>query len=203
MRRNVSRVSRDDRVIDTRFSRADGGGDAVVAMTDRLLHIAEVVSTKGDSQRLKDRDFGKVPTDDAHCVGPGREGSILNWWQAIERLSAGSTVLAGAQIGVNRSNGLPDSDFNVQPFVRSVACVEVFQRTCPRAYIAADAESRHRLRNDGAARPAPDGESRGNGGGGESKRPCKREGRYSSRCKEPGATTGQRSKHDVCRHNCA
>jgi len=42
-------------------------GDAVVAaaMIDRLVHHAEVVSMKGDSYRLKDRDLGRVPTDDA------------------------------------------------------------------------------------------------------------------------------------------
>ena len=42
-------------------------GDATVAaaMIDRLVHHAEVVSMKGDSYRLKDRDFGRVPTDDA------------------------------------------------------------------------------------------------------------------------------------------
>jgi hypothetical protein len=41
-------------------------GDAVVAaaMIDRLVHHAEVVSMKGDSYRLKDRDLGRVPTDD-------------------------------------------------------------------------------------------------------------------------------------------
>ena len=40
-------------------------GDAVVAaaMIDRLVHHAEVVSLKGDSYRLKDRDLGRVPTD--------------------------------------------------------------------------------------------------------------------------------------------
>lgn len=42
-------------------------GDATVAaaMIDRLVHHAEVVSMKGDSYRLKDRDLGRVPTDDA------------------------------------------------------------------------------------------------------------------------------------------
>jgi len=42
-------------------------GDPVVAaaMIDRLVHHAEVVSLKGDSYRLKDRDLGRVPTDDA------------------------------------------------------------------------------------------------------------------------------------------
>jgi DNA replication protein DnaC len=42
-------------------------GDAVVAaaMIDRLVHHAEVVSMKGDSYRLKDRDLGRTPTDDA------------------------------------------------------------------------------------------------------------------------------------------
>ena len=41
-------------------------GDAVVAaaMIDRLVHHAEVVSLKGDSYRLKDRDLGRVPNDD-------------------------------------------------------------------------------------------------------------------------------------------
>ncbi|MEV5831964.1 IS21-like element helper ATPase IstB [Nocardia sp. NPDC052112] len=38
-------------------------GDDVVAaaMIDRLVHHAEVVSMKGDSYRLKDRDLGRVP----------------------------------------------------------------------------------------------------------------------------------------------
>jgi len=42
-------------------------GDATVAaaMIDRLVHHAEVVSLKGDSYRLKDRDLGRVPNDDA------------------------------------------------------------------------------------------------------------------------------------------
>jgi len=42
-------------------------GDAIVAaaMIDRLVHHAEVVSLKGDSYRLKDRDLGRVPSDDA------------------------------------------------------------------------------------------------------------------------------------------
>jgi len=45
-------------------------GDDVVAaaMIDRLVHHAEVISMKGDSYRLKDRDLGRVPpatnTDD-------------------------------------------------------------------------------------------------------------------------------------------
>ena len=30
-------------------------------MIDRLVHHAEVVALKGDSYRLKDRDFGRVP----------------------------------------------------------------------------------------------------------------------------------------------
>ena len=38
-------------------------GDDVVAaaMIDRLIHHAEVISLKGDSYRLKDRDLGRVP----------------------------------------------------------------------------------------------------------------------------------------------
>ena len=41
-------------------------GDATVAaaMIDRLVHHAEVVSLKGDSYRLKDRDLGKGAHDD-------------------------------------------------------------------------------------------------------------------------------------------
>jgi len=42
-------------------------GDATVAaaMIDRLVHHAEVISLKGDSYRLKDRDLGRVPTEEA------------------------------------------------------------------------------------------------------------------------------------------
>ncbi len=42
-------------------------GDASVAgaMIDRLVHHATVVNLKGDSYRLKNRDLGRVPTDDA------------------------------------------------------------------------------------------------------------------------------------------
>ena len=38
-------------------------GDAAVAaaMIDRLVHHAEVISLKGDSYRLKDRDLGRIP----------------------------------------------------------------------------------------------------------------------------------------------
>ncbi len=40
-------------------------GDPVVAaaMIDQLIYHAEVVSLKGDSYRLKDRDLRSVPTD--------------------------------------------------------------------------------------------------------------------------------------------
>lgn len=40
-------------------------GDPVVAaaMIDRLVHHAEVISLKGDSYRLKDRDLGRIPND--------------------------------------------------------------------------------------------------------------------------------------------
>jgi DNA replication protein DnaC len=42
-------------------------GDDVVAaaMIDRLVHHAEVISLKGDSYRLKDRDLGRVPHQSA------------------------------------------------------------------------------------------------------------------------------------------
>ena len=41
-------------------------GDPIVAaaMIDRLVHHAEVISLKGDSYRLKDRDVGRIPTDE-------------------------------------------------------------------------------------------------------------------------------------------
>jgi hypothetical protein len=32
-------------------------------MIDRLAHHAEVIALKGDRYRLKDRDLGRVPTD--------------------------------------------------------------------------------------------------------------------------------------------
>jgi DNA replication protein DnaC len=40
-------------------------GDPIVAaaMIDRLVHHADVVNLKGDSYRLKDRDLGRIPTD--------------------------------------------------------------------------------------------------------------------------------------------
>jgi DNA replication protein DnaC len=34
-------------------------------MIDRLVHHAEVLSLKGDSYRLRNRDLGRVPADDA------------------------------------------------------------------------------------------------------------------------------------------
>ena len=33
-------------------------------MIDRLVHHAEVVSLRGDSYRLKDRDLGRVPAEE-------------------------------------------------------------------------------------------------------------------------------------------
>jgi DNA replication protein DnaC len=41
-------------------------GDPVVAaaMIDRLVHHAEVVNLKGDSYRLKDRDMGRMTTNE-------------------------------------------------------------------------------------------------------------------------------------------
>lgn len=41
-------------------------GDPIVAaaMIDRLVHHAEVISLKGDSYRLKDRDLGRIPGDE-------------------------------------------------------------------------------------------------------------------------------------------
>jgi len=46
-------------------------GDAVVAaaMVDRLVHHAEVISLRGDSYRLKDRDLGRMVRPTAERVG--------------------------------------------------------------------------------------------------------------------------------------
>jgi DNA replication protein DnaC len=46
-------------------------GDPVVAaaMVDRLVHHAEVISLRGDSYRLKDRDIGRVVRPAAERVG--------------------------------------------------------------------------------------------------------------------------------------
>ena len=48
------------------FGRCGGtfGDDTVAAVTiDRLVHHAEVISLKGASYRLNDRDLGRPPTD--------------------------------------------------------------------------------------------------------------------------------------------
>ena len=52
-------------------------------MIDRLVHHAEVVSMKGDSYRLKDRDLGRVPTDDDCLTVDPAGGSIFNRWQGV------------------------------------------------------------------------------------------------------------------------
>jgi DNA replication protein DnaC len=46
-------------------------GDAVVAtaMVDRLVHRAEVISLRGDSYRLTDRDLGRTVRPTAERVG--------------------------------------------------------------------------------------------------------------------------------------
>jgi DNA replication protein DnaC len=55
-------------------------GDAIVAaMIDRLVHHAEVISLKGDSYRLEDRDLGRVPTDDG-TEDPRRQGVNFQPW---------------------------------------------------------------------------------------------------------------------------
>jgi DNA replication protein DnaC len=42
-----------------------GDDAAAVAMVDRLIHHAELISLKGDSYRLKDRDLGPPPSHQA------------------------------------------------------------------------------------------------------------------------------------------
>ena len=59
-------VGTDDRAGSARLAAAldvpVAGYDVVAAaMIDRLVHYADVVSLKGDSYRLKDRDLGRVP----------------------------------------------------------------------------------------------------------------------------------------------
>ncbi len=44
-----------------RWGEVFGDDPVAAAMIDRLVHHAEVVSLKGDSYRLKDRDLGRVP----------------------------------------------------------------------------------------------------------------------------------------------
>lgn len=44
-----------------RLSEVFGDDVVAAAMIDRLVHHAEVISMKGDSYRLKDRDLGRVP----------------------------------------------------------------------------------------------------------------------------------------------
>ncbi|CAN5698073.1 ATP-binding protein [soil metagenome] len=46
-----------------RWGETFGDDTVAAAMIDRLVHHAEVISLKGDSYRLKDRDLGRVPTD--------------------------------------------------------------------------------------------------------------------------------------------
>lgn len=55
---------------------ADIFGDEVVAaaMIDRLVHHAEIVSLRGDSHRLRDKDLGAPPPGDRLSRG----GSVLN-----------------------------------------------------------------------------------------------------------------------------
>jgi DNA replication protein DnaC len=48
-----------------RWGEVFGDPTVAAAMIDRLVHHAEVITLKGDSYRLKDRDLGRVPTDDA------------------------------------------------------------------------------------------------------------------------------------------
>ena len=46
---------------DVRWGEVFGDDVVAAAMIDRLVHHAEVISLKGDSYRLKDRDLGRIP----------------------------------------------------------------------------------------------------------------------------------------------
>src|SRR5262249_60415896 len=48
-----------------RWGETSGDATVAAAMIDRLVHHAEVISLKGDSYRLKDRDLGRVPNDES------------------------------------------------------------------------------------------------------------------------------------------
>ena len=48
-----------------RWGEVFGDSGAAGAIIDRLVHHAEVISLRGESYRLKDRDLGRVPKDDA------------------------------------------------------------------------------------------------------------------------------------------
>ncbi len=47
-----------------RWGEVFGDDTVAAAMIDRLVHHAEVVSLRGDSYRLKDRDLGRTPSED-------------------------------------------------------------------------------------------------------------------------------------------
>jgi DNA replication protein DnaC len=49
----------------SRWGEVFGDVTVAAAMIDRLVHHANVLSLKGDSYRLKDRDLGRLPTDEA------------------------------------------------------------------------------------------------------------------------------------------
>ncbi|MFF0134569.1 ATP-binding protein [Streptomyces mirabilis] len=44
-----------------RWGEVFGDDTVAAAMIDRLVHHADVLSLKGDSYRLKDRDIGRTP----------------------------------------------------------------------------------------------------------------------------------------------
>jgi DNA replication protein DnaC len=48
-----------------RWGEVFGDAAAAASIIDRLVHHAEVINLKGESYRLKDRDLGRVPKDDA------------------------------------------------------------------------------------------------------------------------------------------
>jgi DNA replication protein DnaC len=47
-----------------RWGEVFGDDTVAAAMIDRLVHHADVISLRGDSYRLKDRDLGRVPNDE-------------------------------------------------------------------------------------------------------------------------------------------
>lgn len=86
------------------------------AMIDRLVHHAEVVSLKGDSYRLKDKDIGRVPNDDA-AIWSGRGGQFSTVAvNQIRRRSETDLAEAHPQLYCRLLSG-PDSERTYQLLV--------------------------------------------------------------------------------------
>jgi hypothetical protein len=60
-----------------RMGEVFGDDSVAVAMIERLVHHAEILSLKGDSYRLKDRDLGaQASPNTRHHLTPGRTAAV-------------------------------------------------------------------------------------------------------------------------------